>query len=63
MELNKKRLEAMLYLLKEQDFVSIESLAERCGISTRAMRYNLEAIEAFLVKKGFPYFESQKCET
>ena len=60
MELNKKRLEAMLYLLKEQDFVSIESLAERCGISTRAMRYNLEAIEAFLVKKGFPYFEKER---
>ena len=60
MELNKKRLEAMSCLRRQTDFISIDALAERCGMSSRAMRYNLEAIEQFLVKKGFPYFEKER---
>lgn len=60
MELNKKRLEIMLYLRHQQEFVSVEELAAQNGVSTRAMRYNLDAIELFLVKKGFPYLEKER---
>lgn len=59
MELNKRCIEILNYLIEKDDFVKIEELAETYKLTDRAIRYNIDKIEAFLVKNGFEYFERQ----
>ncbi len=60
MGLNGISLEILAYLRQQADYISIEQLAARCGLSGRAVRYNLQKIEEHLVKKGFPYLEKER---
>lgn len=59
MELNRKCIEILRYLIDKDDFVKTEELAETYKLTDRAIRYNIDKIEAFLVKNGFKYFERQ----
>jgi transcriptional antiterminator len=59
MELNKRCIEILRYLIEKDDFVKTEELAEIYKLTDRAIRYNIDKIEAFLVKNGFKYFERQ----
>lgn len=59
MELNKRCLSILQYLQKEDDYVKIKTLANMYNLSDRAIRYNVDKIENFLVKNGFPYLERQ----
>lgn len=59
MELNKRCIEILNYLIQKDDFVKTEELAEIYKLTDRAIRYNIDKIEGFLVKKGFKYFERQ----
>lgn len=43
--------------MNKDDFVKTEELAEIYKLTDRAIRYNIDKIEAFLVKNGFNYFE------
>lgn len=57
MELNSKCLDILLFLKQQKDFVSIKELAERYNLSGRAIRYNINKIELFLVSSGYKYLE------
>lgn len=59
MELNKRCIEILNYLIQKDDFVKTEELAEIYKLTDRAIRYNMDRIEEFLVKNGFKYFERQ----
>jgi transcriptional antiterminator/mannitol/fructose-specific phosphotransferase system IIA component (Ntr-type) len=59
MELNKKCLEILQYIRKEKGFIRIDELSKQFKLTDRAIRYNLDKIERFLVKNGFDYFERQ----
>lgn len=59
MELNKRCIEILKYLIEKDDFVKTEELSEMYKLTDRAIRYNIDKIEAFLVKNGFKYFERQ----
>ncbi|MDF2673121.1 MAG: BglG family transcription antiterminator [Clostridiales bacterium] len=59
MELNKRCMEILRYLIEKDDFVKTEELVEIYKLTDRAIRYNTDKIEAFLVKNGFKYFERQ----
>lgn len=57
MELNSKCLDILLYLKQQKDFISIKELAERYNLSGRAIRYNINKIELFLVSSGYKYLD------
>ncbi|MGV8981861.1 BglG family transcription antiterminator [Clostridium sp.] len=59
MELNKKSLEILNYLLYKNDFVKIKELADIYNCTDRTMRYTIDKIERFLMKNGFSYLEKQ----
>ncbi len=59
MELNKRCIEILNYLIQKDDFVKTEELAVTYKLTDRAIRYNIDKIEDFLVKNGFKYFERQ----
>ncbi len=59
MELNKKCLAILRYLREQDDYVSIKKLAELYNLSDRAIRYNIDKIEKFLLKNGFLYLEKR----
>jgi transcriptional antiterminator/mannitol/fructose-specific phosphotransferase system IIA component (Ntr-type) len=59
MELNKKCLEILQYIRNERGFIKVEEISKRFKLTDRAIRYNLDKIERFLVKNGFDYFERQ----
>lgn len=59
MELNKRCIEILNYLIEKDDYVKTEELAEIYNLTDRAIRYNIDKIETFLVKNGFEYFERQ----
>lgn len=59
MELNKKSIEILQYLIDKDDFVKVEELAHIYKLTDRAIRYNIDKIEKFLVKNGFDYFQRQ----
>ncbi len=60
MELNKKCLDIMACLAHYDDYIAVEELAERYGVSPRGIRYNLEKIEQFLTSRGFAYLERER---
>lgn len=57
MELNKKCIEILQYLIKRNDYVKTEELAEIYNVTERSIRYNVDKIESFLVKNGFKYLD------
>lgn len=59
MQLNRKRIGILNYLMSKDDFVRTEELAQIYKLTDRAIRYNIDKIETFLVKNGFKYFERQ----
>lgn len=59
MELNKRCIEILNYLIQKNDFVKTEELAEIYKLTDRAIRYNIDKIEGFLVKNGLNYFDRQ----
>jgi mannitol operon transcriptional antiterminator len=59
MELNKKCFDVLRYLMEKNDFVKTEELTKIYKLTDRAIRYNLDKIETFLVNNGFSYFERQ----
>lgn len=59
MQLNKRSIEILNYLYKADDFVKIENIAKRYKLTDRAVRYNIDKIEEFLVKNSFSYFERE----
>ena len=59
MELNEKCIEMLQYVRDKNDFVTTKELADIYNLTERAIRYNLDKIEKFLVKNNFDYFERQ----
>lgn len=59
MELNKKCIEILKYLKEKNDFVKLKDLAELYNTSDRAVRYNIDKIEEFLLKNGFKHLERE----
>lgn len=57
MELNKKYLEILKYLVQSDDYIKIEELAQMYNVTDRSMRYSVDKIEKFLVKNGFKYLD------
>ncbi len=60
MELNKKCLDIMAGLTLYNDYVSVEELANRYGISPRGIRYNLDKIEQYITSNGHPYLKKER---
>lgn len=59
MQLNKRSVEILNYLFNADGFVKIEDIAKHYKLTDRAVRYNIDKIEDFLVKNGFSYFERE----
>lgn len=59
MELNKSCTEILQYLMRKNDYVKIQELAELYKLTDRAIRYKIDKIEEFLVKNGFQYLDRQ----
>ncbi|MCX7884767.1 MAG: BglG family transcription antiterminator [Caloramator sp.] len=59
MQLNKRSVEILKYLFSADDFVKIEDIAKRYKLTDRAIRYNIDRIEDFMVENGFSYFERE----
>jgi len=60
MELSKRHLNIMSYLRECQDYVTIEALSERYGVSERTIRSNLDKIEKYMVSNGLPYLDRER---
>lgn len=59
MELNKICLDMLITLSLREDFIRIDEFADKYNLTDRAIRYNIDKIESFLVKNGFGYIERQ----
>ncbi|GIM27720.1 sugar transporter [Clostridium polyendosporum] len=59
MDLNKDCIDILLHLKEKKDFVKVTELSQKYNLTDRAIRYKIDKIEAFLVGKGFNYFERQ----
>ncbi|SKA93911.1 transcriptional antiterminator, BglG family [Caloramator quimbayensis] len=59
MQLNKRSVEILNYLFNADGFVKIEDIAKHYKLTDRAVRYNIDKIEEFLVENGFSYFERE----
>lgn len=59
MELNERCIEILQYLRKSESFVKIDELAEKYKLTSRAIRYDLDKIELFLLNNGFKYLEKR----
>lgn len=57
MELNQRCIQILQSLLDSNGFVKIKDLAEDYNVTDRAIRYNIDKIERFLVKNNFGYLE------
>jgi transcriptional antiterminator/mannitol/fructose-specific phosphotransferase system IIA component (Ntr-type) len=57
MELNGRCLEILRFLKEKDDFVAVMDIAAPYGLTARAIRYDLDRIESFLVKNGYGYLE------
>jgi mannitol operon transcriptional antiterminator len=59
MELNKRCLEILCLLGKKDTFVSLDAIAAQYGLTVRAIRYDIDKIEAFLVNNGYGWLDRQ----
>lgn len=59
MELNQRGIAILQSLREGKDFIKINDLAKSHGVSERAIRYNIDRIEAFLLKNKFDYLERE----
>ncbi len=60
MEINRKLLDIMAYLRNHTDYIPIAELAQYYGLSVRAIRYNLDKIEQYMVAQGLPYLDRER---
>ena len=59
MELNKHCVEILRYMIDKNDYIKVEELAKKYGVTDRAIRYKIDKIENFLVRNGFSYFDKK----
>lgn len=55
MELNHTCLELLKILYEQKDYINIGILADRIGKTERSVRYSLDRIDEFLIRKSFPF--------
>lgn len=54
MELNKEKIDLLIFLTKQSSFVKIDDIAKNYKVSSRTIRYRLDEIDAFLDSKNLP---------
>lgn len=59
MELNKRCIDMLQYIIHENDYVKIQELSDKYNVSDRTIRYDIERIEQFMLKNGFGYIQRQ----
>ncbi|MFD3156209.1 BglG family transcription antiterminator [Haloimpatiens sp. FM7330] len=57
MELNKRSIEIIQYLIKKEEFVKVSELANKYNVTNRTIRYDIDKIEKIFVKNGFGYLD------
>lgn len=55
MELNHTCLELLKILYEQKDYINIGILADRIGKTERSVRYSLDRIDEFLIRKKLPF--------
>lgn len=57
MNLNSKCVSLLVDLINEKDYLRVSDLAKKYKVTERAVRYNLQKLEEFLVRNGFEYLD------
>lgn len=54
MNLNKEKMDLLIYLSKNDDFIKIDDIAQHYNVNSRTIRYRLDSVDEFLRSKDLP---------